>query len=142
MESEKNGLFQTDDDKKFWMNLLKPTKIERNVIEKIRRKLRIIDTLNAFISFFSLLISQVEYETEYYPKMYILENTEYYTKYPSRTGESEYQVGQYVRMVVSAMCLLLCLLASISCILNYNLKREQRKIINSTILKNKISYLC
>lgn len=57
------------DDKRFWMNLLTPQ--GTNHVDKLHRRLNYIELTIALIAMMSILLSQFEYEMEYYPTYYL-----------------------------------------------------------------------
>ena len=103
------------------MNILKPSKKEESVVHKMRLKLKLLETLIAFGSFFSVIITQFEYELEYQPKQYDCE-----------LADCTYQ-GQPVRVITSLICACLALMTIYVSYLSYAIKKEERKIINSKI---------
>jgi hypothetical protein len=110
-----------DEDKKFWMNILKPSKKEQNVISPMKLRLKIFETLIAFGSFFSVVLTQFEYEVEYQPKNYYC------------TLEDCTYKGMPVRVLTSFICFCLASMTIYCSYISYKIKREQRKIINSKI---------
>lgn len=115
---------EEEEDKKFWMNLVKPSKTEIDIVSSIKIRLKIVETFIAIISLTSLIFTQFEYELEYSPKMIF-----------DCQGQKpcNYQ-GNIVRVLVSIMCFFLALMAVYVSYLSYKMKKEQKKIINS---KNK-----
>ena len=108
-----------EEDKKFWMKILKPSKKEENVVSQMKFRLKIFELLIALGSFFSVIITQFEYEVEYQPKNYycILEDCTY--------------KGMGVRVFTSFICFCLASMTIYCSYLSYRIKREERKIINS-----------
>ena len=118
--------FDGEENKKFWMNAMKPSKLEKEVVDKIKQKIKIFEFLIAFLAIISILLSQFEYELEYYPKMY-----KPTCKNPERIKEYK---GQPARIVVSILCLLMALLTINNSLLFYKQKKEEKKIITSKII--------
>lgn len=107
------------EDKKFWMNLVPPSKLEEDVVESLKSRLKLVELIIAFGSICALLVCQFEYEIQYYPNKYECK------KY----GETcDYQ-GLPVRIIVSFASLLLAGFSIYAAILNYQIKREQKKLI-------------
>ncbi len=118
--------YEQEEDKKFWMNLMKPSKREIDIVNSIKFKLKIFETLIAIISFSSILFTQFEYELEYYPKKVVLCDNPEYCGYN----------GGAVRVFVSLMCLCLVIMTIYVSHLSYTMKKEQKKIINSKFQTN------
>jgi hypothetical protein len=129
-----------DDDKKFWMNMQVPSRKDLNIINKIKLKLKILETLVAIVSLTSLILTQFEYEIEYFNAKYLC-NYECKDKKDLDLAKCKESAlctykGQPVRVLVSILCALLAVLTVKVSHLSYNLKYEQRKIINSKIKLN------
>ncbi len=102
--------------------MIRPSKEKINIIKGIKIKLKVAETFIAIISLASLIMTQFEYELEYYPKFY--KNCEL------PPDECKYN-GMPVRIIASLMCGCLAVMTIYVSYLSYILKREQKKIINS-----------
>jgi len=101
--------------------LIPPSKKNTNIINGIKIKLKVAETFIAVISLASLIMTQFEYELEYYPKYY---------KKCAKDEDCSYN-GMPVRIIASLMCACLTMMTIYVSYQSYILKREQKKIINS-----------
>jgi hypothetical protein len=71
--TEESTIFDEEltQDKKFWMDLILPSRSEMDFMEKIKQSLKRIDLLSAIVACLIILISQFEYELRYYPCFYV-----------------------------------------------------------------------
>ena len=95
--------------------------ISNSYIEKVIKRIKIVDTISAIISFIAIVISIFEYETYYFPH--------YVTK-----EKSEYK-GQGYRITLSALSLILVISSYVSCYLTFYVKYEKKKCQEGKILK-------
>lgn len=109
---------RSEDEGRFWMNFLKPHTNDRDIVAKIKHNTRIRETFIALFSIVALVISQFEYEIEYYPKMYT----------DDEKLKNSYK-GHPVRIVISCICALLAYLCIVNNYTFYRMKLEEKKII-------------
>jgi hypothetical protein len=112
------------EDKKFWMNLVPPSKLELDTVESLKSKFKIVELIIAFGSFCVLLVCQFEYELEYYPNKY---------ECNPKIDVCNYK-GLPVRVIVSFVSVMLACLSIYAAILGYKIKREQKKLITGIFL--------
>ena len=105
------------------MNLVQPTKLEQDIVESLKSRLKVVELIIAFGSVCALLVCQFEYELQYYP-----------IKYECNPKETtcEYK-GLPVRVMVSFASVLLACFSIYAAVLNYNIKREQKKLITGIL---------
>lgn len=116
-----------EENKRFWMNVLKPSKMEREVVDGIKFKIKMLEFLIAIMSVVSILISQFEYELEYYPR--------HYNPSCLNPDESNYR-GMPVRITISIICFLMAVMTIYNSLLFYRQKKEEKKIISSPFIKS------
>lgn len=66
---ESNNRIDTEDNK-FWMKLAYKKKSQVNIIEKIKQRLKILEISTCIIAVLFMIMTQIEYEIEYFPKFY------------------------------------------------------------------------
>ena len=106
------------------MNLVAPSKTERDIVEGLKYRLKVLEAIIALINLSSLLMTQFEYELSYYPHMYPCDPA-------VNLGLQEFTYnGMTLRLIVSIMCGMLFFLTIYTNYISYVVKREQKRIIN------------
>lgn len=72
------------EEKRFWMNLINPSKNEMEIVDKIKLNLKYIETAIIIFSMLTIIISQFEYELVYYETCYVMNKPDEYTGLPAR----------------------------------------------------------
>ncbi len=130
---EKTDVFYDEEEEeleknRFWMNSVNLKKNDLlTTIDLYKSRLKFIETGNAILSIIALFMSEVEYELAYFPTF--IKNNPQNIVNESYTGDSS-------RIIVSVICGLMCIISFHSCIYEYRVKREQKKIVNSIIIHN------
>jgi hypothetical protein len=97
-------------DKRFWMNLIKPSsKKEMEAVDRVKLNLRHVQSFSAFLSLVIIVISQFEYEFNYYIAFY---------KSKKETGKYEDYDGLTFRLIYLFISLLLGMYQTYKLILN------------------------
>jgi hypothetical protein len=92
----------------------------------IKRKIKNCETISLIIALISIIISQTEYELEYFPKHYLNSSDDIYT------GSSPY-IGDYIRITLCLFSFLLIFLSYVNCGLAFDLHKEKEHIYHSNI---------
>ncbi len=106
----------------------KPTKNEIDIVNRLKIKVKVFETIASILSLFTLVLSQFEYELEYYEAKYVCTIKCERIEGCNKDEECPYY-GQPVRIVISLAVFCLIFLTIYVSYLNYVLKREQKQII-------------
>lgn len=72
--SETEESLQKDDleeqKRKLWIDLLHSSENQMDIIDKLKSRLKIFELLIALIALVSIVLSQIDYELDYYPNFY------------------------------------------------------------------------
>lgn len=86
----------SENKKKFWTQMLENNSKESIFIENLKKTLKTFQIINAILALITLIISQIEYEFLYYP-----------TYYDKQFPQNDYK-GNYIRILILVIILLLC----------------------------------
>jgi hypothetical protein len=129
---DKSDIYNDEEEEfektRFWINLVKSKKNDYlSTIDLYKTKLKFFETANAILSIITLVISEFEYDLSYFPT-FIKNNTQNIV--------NERYAGDSSRISVSVICGIMCIFSFHSCIYEYRIKREQKKIVNGNIINN------
>lgn len=110
-----------------WKKLVNPKELDIPYVEKIKSKIKMIDTITAIVALVNMILLTIEYDKYYFPSFYLQEK-------PLETWE--YYPGQSIRILFMLFSCVLVFLSYNSCSLLYKLKSEQKKSYASNLFFN------
>lgn len=107
------------DPKHLWKKMITKSD-EKTHIEKVRASVKVVESLNAFLSLLCIVLSIIDYETSYFP-------THYPNNSNTTNNDSDHNSNNHVRVILLCLSVILIILSFISCKLCYFIKYEKKK---------------
>lgn len=134
-DEENLTMIQELDPTHLWKKMIEEQKEELSYTDKIRRNIKIYETLLAILAFISIIISIVEYEAKYYKAYfkdrYEIPNYQYYQKEALEKILDENYDGNPFRVILSILSLFMVWFSYLSNKNSYILKYEEKKVNES-----------
>ena len=92
---------QTNNNLKFWMSLIKPTKKENDKIDIEKFKIKIYESIICVIVLIQLILAQYEYENVYFPTFFskMIDTESNYVEIPN----NPFYEGNNIRMIITVL---------------------------------------